>query len=205
MAKSKSSNDKGWQITAYIAIAVIVVSLLVIGMRLTGHVVESSGIVNVSVDPTAAINFTTDFINFGNGSVNAGSASAILQSNDTAAVNGGWNWNVPQNFTLENIGNVNVVLDLKTNKDAAAFIGGTNPEYQYGVNVNESEATSCNTTIIFNQWYTVNNVSSGDTICSNFSFVDAHDQLEISVRLVIPSDSLTGNFTDTFTATATAI
>ena len=203
MAKTKPNNDKGWQITAYIAIAVIVVSLLVIGMRLTGYVVESRGVVNVSIDRTAAINFTTDFINFGNGSVSAGSSSAILESNNTVAIEGGWNWTIPQNFTLVNIGNADVKLDLMTNKDAAAFIGGTSPEYQYSIS--DAESGSCGTSIIFDQWYTVNTVSPGDTVCTSFSFADAHDLIQINVRLVIPSDSSTGNFTDTFTATATAL
>jgi len=204
MAKSKSSNDKGWQITAYIAIAVIVVSLLVIGVRFTGHVVQSTGIVNVSVDPTAAINFTTNFINFGNGSVILGQPYAVLESNVANAVNGSWAYSA-QNFTLENIGNINVSLQLKTNKDAAVFIGGTNPEYQYNVTNTKAESCTGASGVTLTAWNDVNTTDPGTTICPSFGFASAYDQIQIDVRLLIPSDSKTGNFTDTFTVTGTAL
>jgi hypothetical protein len=205
MAKTKIDN-RGWQIVAYVAIAVIFVSLFVIGLRLTGYAIESTGVVNVTINQLASINFTTDFINFGNGSVNGGSSTAILESNDTGAIGGTWNWTAPQHFILENVGNVNVILNLKTDQDAITFLGGTSPAYQYAVR--DSEVASCTTgTINFDQWYDVNaSISgSGTQICNSFTFTDSHDLITIDVKLVIPSDSSAGNLTDIFTATATAL
>jgi len=175
-------------------------------MRLTGYAVEGTGIVNVSVDPTAAINFTTDFINFGNGSVILGLSQALLESDISGAVNGSWAYEV-QHFTLENIGNVNVSLDLKTNQDAATFIGGTNPEYKYNITNSPSNDQSCTgaSGVTLTAWNDVNTTDPGTRICPSFGFASAYDQIQIDVRLLIPSDSKTGNFTDTFTVTGTAL
>ncbi|MFA5258676.1 MAG: hypothetical protein WC402_01265 [Candidatus Pacearchaeota archaeon] len=202
MAKTKNDNN-GWQIVAYVAIAVILVSLLVLGMRLTGYAIESTGIVRVNISSTAAINFTSNLINFGNGTVNPGKPSATLESNATAAVDGDWTWTA-QHFILENVGNTNVALNLKTNQDATGFLGGTSPAYQYSVNDYNTETGSCGTPLVtLEGWNTVSTI--GTDICTSFPFTDANDQIQIDVRLVIPSDASPGELSDTFTATGTAI
>lgn len=193
---AKNNDNEGWQMIAYFAIAVIVVSLFVVGMRLTGFVVDSA-VLNVTVDKTAAINFTSDFINFGNGSVNVGAPSATLESDVANAVGGSWTYGT-QNFVLENIGNINLSLKLKTGKDAAGFLGGTSPEYQY--KVENLDVGSC-TSGLPSGWINVSILDT--TICNNFEFNSSIDTVKINVRLVIPSDSNsgTGAFTDTFTVT----
>ncbi|VVB78290.1 Uncharacterised protein [uncultured archaeon] len=203
---NKNKKIDAWQIVAYIAIIVIIISIVNFGMRLTGHATSTdTAVVNVTVSATAAINFTTDFINFGSGGVSDGSSSAMLESNGTAAVGGSWNWGSAQNFTLENIGNVNVSLDLKTSKTAATFIGGFLPQYNF--TVRDTETGSClqpGTTL--GVWQSVNTTGDGTKICGNFTPEGAHDKITIDVRLVIPSDSFSGNeaLTDTFTAKGTS-
>jgi len=196
---AKDDNMEGGQMIAYIAIAVIAISLFVIGMRFTGYAINSNATVNVTISPLVAINFTYAFINFGAGNVDLGAKNATLESNATSAVNGNWSW-TKQNFTLENIGNLNVSLTLKSGKTAATFIGGTSPSYEYSVT--NAEAGSC--TGLSLGWKTAS--TSDATICTSFKVKDSNDEIRINVKLVIPSDSTsgTGAFTDTFTATGTA-
>lgn len=202
---AKDDNIQGGQMIAYFAIAVIAISLFVIGMRFTGYVVTDTSVLNVTITPTAAINFTSDFINFGAGSVNLGSSSATLDSGQTAAVGGTWTYSA-QHFVLENIGNVNVSLKLKTGKTAAQFLGGTNPSYKYKIVGNEGSGASC-TGGYASSWTEVSTSGSGDTICDAFRVASANDEITIDVQLVVPSDSDsgTGGFTDTFTAEGTSL
>lgn len=190
------------------AIVVIVISLASFGVSLTGHAVET-GTVNVTVESSANINISTDLINFGSGLVNSTyHASATLESNKTSASpNGNWSWSV-SNFTIENIGNVNVTLQLRTNQNSTEYIGGTadgGPLYQYAVY--EVEANSCNVTTgnALKDWYDVNNTSPGTLFCNPFDALDSRDTIQVNIKLKIPSDSNTGELLDTFTATATAL
>lgn len=169
---------------------------------ITGFV-SDTGTINLSVITSADINFTTDNINFSSGQVMTGFTRAQLITTGLNNTNGTWR-NVTQGFILENIGNVNVTLDLASSKTAAQFIGGTSPIYQF--NITNSEPASCfmnQTQVSFNNtWYDFNTTSPGTRVCTNFSYIDTLDQIRIDVRLVIPYDSLTGNLGDIVTATA---
>ena len=193
-----------------LAIAAVIVSAIGAGISynsfsvgekwFTGYVTDT-GTVNLTVITTASINFTTDNINFGVGRVDAGAPNATLVT--TGRNNTGGNWtNVTQGFVLENIGNLNVTISLSTGKNAATFLGGTNPRYQF--NVTNVEIGSCINRSGYNlgQWYDANTTSPGTYICSNFSFSDVRDTIRIDVRLVVPSDSLTGDLGDIVTADA---
>lgn len=180
---------------------------------ITGFVTDVAT-VNLSVITSADINFTIDSINFSSGRVFSGASSATLITSNPALNNTNGTWrNVTQGWVLQNIGNVNVTLYLMSGKTAATFLGGSGPSYQYNVSpINVSGGVvpgnwTC-TNVSSNQFYTwinVNNTlagTSGNYHCSNFSYVDGNDTLRIDLRLVIPSDSLTGNLGDIFTATA---
>ncbi len=186
------------QLIGYIAIMVIIVSLASIGMKITGYATTTdTAVVNVTISTAAAINFTTDFINFGSGSVTAGQTNATVNTEGT--LTGGTGWSGANNLTLENIGNVNVSLGLKSDKLAAAFIGGTNPLFQYKV-INDTEPASC----VGNNATTYKNFTTSDfTVCSNFPFADAYDKITVAIQLVIPYDSLSGTAAQTATVTAT--
>lgn len=189
------------QLIGYVAIAVIIFSLINIGMSLTGRVADT-GVVNVTIETSAAINFTTEFIDFGSGQVDAGQSSATV---DTISVSTNGNWTSPaDNFVIENIGNVNVSLNLSFGKTANQFLGGTSPSYKYNF-TNVSDASCVGGTSSGNTWNTVNTASTGDLLCSVFEFIDTRDDIKIEIQLIIPSDSLTGEQTDTLTATATTI
>ncbi|MFA5258679.1 MAG: hypothetical protein WC979_05080 [Candidatus Pacearchaeota archaeon] len=199
MDKIKKRQDI-WQLTAYFAIIIIIISLFVVGIKLTGHVVNS--VINVSIEQRAYINFTFDEINFGPGSITPGNSNATIDTLGNV-INGNWT-PVFEGFTVENLGNVNVSLDLKTNQNAASFLGGQNPSYLY--NVTNFESGSCIFgTINFGEWYDVNTTEDGTRICSIFQPSDSQDTIRVDVRLVIPADASLGIKSDIFTAIGTAV
>jgi hypothetical protein len=192
MAQNKSIKD--YSILAYFSIAVIVASLFFLGLQFTGYATSTDeAIVNVTISSTTAINFTTDFIDFGSGAVTTGSDNATLDTDGTI-IGGSWGA-VSSNFTLENIGNTNVNLSLRVGKSAQDFIGGNNPSYEYKYANNE--VTSCVNSTTMAVW---TSTSTSDTyLCSFFNALDGNDTINIGVRIVIPSTA-TGAKTDTFTA-----
>lgn len=179
----------------------------------------TSGKINLTVELGVIINFTTDVIDWGTGRVDAGANNATLDTSrstsETKVANGNWTGsfgNRTKGLLLENIGNLNATLYIKTGKNATTFIGGNNPAYELNVTNNESsscgqnESTTGNSSNALNftlgLYYTVNTTGDGARICDWFNFDDTKDQLRIHVFLRVPSDSLTGNLEDIITATA---
>ena len=169
---------------------------------LTGFALTSTGTVNLTIATSAAVNFTTNNINWGSGNLNNGTTQAVLDTSAGTVTNGTWT-PVSQGFKIENYGNVNLSIQFKAGKDAAAFIGGTSPLYQF--NVTNSEANSCtsNVSILFGVW---NNVNTTDTvICNVFNFIDNTDLLEVDIKLAVPYNAKTGALGDIVTVNATAL
>jgi len=195
-----------------IAIIAVAVSLFGLGFTyftldnfrenwLTGYVTQ--GTVNISVSSIASINFSTANINWGSGSVTIGQTSATLDTSSNSVTNGNWT-QVGNGFVIENIGNANVSIELATGEDAAGFIGGTSPSYQY--NVSNVEADSCTAAdVTLATFYDVNKtVGVGTRVCNPLNFIDASDTIRIDLKLVVPYNSKTGVLSDTMTATASA-
>src|SRR3989338_2497240 len=198
-------------------------------MGLTGFATAgntTAGKINLSIEEGLIINFTTDLIEWGQGSVDTGSLNATLDTSrnsaETKVLNGNWsmtngstNFNKTNGLVLQNIGNVNATLYIKTASNAAGFLGGTSPAYQYNVTNNETGSCGQNLTTTGNStnatyfglglYYNVNaTAGDGTRICDWFNFEDEKDALTIHMLLRVPSDSLTGTLEDTVTATAFA-
>lgn len=163
------------------------------------------GEANLTVESAAVINFTTSQINWGSGIVNQGFSYAGLNTFETNNVtNGNWTLQTSGGLRLQNIGNVNVTLNLSGTKTAAQFIGGTSPSYRW--NISNAESNSClNATggtggLALNNFHNVN--TSSALFCGIFQFADVADTIRIDFNLTIPTDSLTGALGDTITATA---
>lgn len=168
---------------------------------LTGRATDS-GTVNLTVQTSALINFTTDNINWGSGLVDAGKTYAVLATNGTVT-DGNWT-SVSDPFIVENIGNVNVTIAISFSNDADDFLGGTSPEYKY--NITNSEAGACDvgaTGFTLGSWV---EASTGSTdVCDSFAFADALDEMQIDIYLKVPSDSLTGSRGSVVTLTYDAV
>jgi hypothetical protein len=163
----------------------------------------SNATINLTVLSTVAINFTTNNINFGTGFVNPGFNNATLDSSGGAVINGqGFTPNTA-GLVLENIGNSNVSLQIKTGKNAAGFFGiATNAAYQY--NVTNVEANSCINATDFDlgTYYDVNTSSDGTLVCSVFPFENSGDSIRIDIKLVVPYNSINGSLSDQIIVTA---
>lgn len=206
--KSQKNNSQ-----ALMLLTVFAVVISMVGAGLTYYTVNQykntwftgfalqSGDINLTVQTAALINFTTDSINWGSGMVNAGQTSATLNT-CCGGINTSGNWTkVTQGFVVENLGNVNLTLNLKTADTAATLLGGTSPDYEY--NVTNVEANSCNgsTGFTLGTFYDVNTTGSGTKVCDLFTSASTRDTIRIDIKLVVPSDSLTGALSDTMTAT----
>ena len=185
-------------ITGYIAIIIIVVSLFFIGMKITGYAVDTA-VVNVTVTTSAAINFTTDFIDFGTGSVNASKAGATINT-EGDVFNGTWA-PLMTPLVLENIGNVNVSLALSSSENASELLQGTNPSFKVKVTDKSGETGACVTpgASDYTELTTVNL-----TVCDSLSFIDSMDEVDINVQFFIPYNTV-GSVTATITATGTPV
>lgn len=198
-----------------VAIAAVFVSLVAAGFtyfsmsnlveRITGY---ATGTVNLSVESTAAINFSTASISWGSGRVNPGASVASLTTFETNNVSGG-NWTLvnPGGLRIENIGNLNVTLNLSGAKTAATLLGGTGPVYKW--NITNVEASSClnatgGTVGMVTPLNVFNDVNTTTVIaCNIFPFVSGSDSIRIDFNLTVPENSLTGSLGDIITATAT--
>ena len=175
------------------------------------------GSVNLTISQLVNINFTQDRVNFGAGFVTPGLAACQLETN-TANPSCGWTYTTPRSaLTLENQGNANVKLNLTNLNYSQSFIGGTNPGYAWSWNDPENDAlqNTCaraapvnviNEDTFVNISATNEVLNSSSQICSMFNASDSNDVINISFRLLIPSDAVaeTGKF-DTWTATVVAV
>ncbi len=222
MADKSSSFDSVIIVFALIA---VVVSLIAAGVtyysvaNLVSRVTTfatSTGEANLTVETLANVNFTTRAISWGSGRVNPASSAAALTTFATDNVTGGnWTLTTAGGLRLENIGNVNVSLNLSVGKNASEFIGGSNPVYEW--NLTAVEANSClnNSGVAggteglrLNRFFQANTTAyqqNGGLGCSVFRFESGNDLLRLDFNLTIPENSQTGALGDVVTATVTAL
>ncbi len=211
MEEKIKNNSKTFVISTVILLVILIFSVgffylsaKTLFSTISGYA-SSTGEANLTVETTVVINFTTARINWGSGRVNSGASSATLNTEATNNVtNGNWTLQNAGGLRVENIGNVNVTLNLSGTKTAAQMIGGTSPAYTWSFT--EPESNSC-----------LNSTGSSQTlpdqvpvyttttlVCGRFRFTDSNDSLRIDFYLTVPSDSFTGALGDTITATAFA-
>lgn len=183
------------------------------GFAVAGNVTQAR--INLTVLTGVVINFTKDYILWENGSVDAGSPHANLTTYAGGGVvlGGWWKGNATSNTTglnIENIGNVNVTIRLKTGKNASEFLGGTGPIYMFNITKNSTtdgclNLTTNPTIITEGLYYNVNKTDPGTLLCSSLSPEDGKDAIHLDFYLMVPSDSYTGSLSDIITATATQL
>mgnify|MGYP003995942149 CR=1 FL=1 len=195
-------------IATYVSLAVIVISLAFIGTELTGHeVATDTGYVNITIESSASINFTTSEINFGSGLVNG--TYAYLQTNGSGTMQ---NWNgsegvVSTGFNITNLGNTNLTLNISSDKNASAFLGGTDPWFYIMVDNRTTVAgASCKSAafaadVAVPVW---GNITTSElVICDVFGYESQQDS--VVVYLGVPNDATPGAQVATITATGTSV
>ena len=182
-------------------------SLVNLAAQISGYA-TSTGQANLTVESQASINFTKSFVNWGSGMLNPGGTAASLTTFETNNVSGGnWTLSGAGGLQIENIGNINISLNLTGAKTAVQFIGGTNSVYKWNITnvevgscINGTAASSGN--LDLNTFHNVNISIGASIVCPTFRFETGNDLIRIDFNLTIPEDSLTGALTDTITATA---
>ena len=138
--------DNLFLIVAIILVGISLFSLFVTIGKFTGYVADT-GTANLTVESQTSVNFSIDVINWGSGRIDVGETSATLDSEGNIT-NGNWTV-VTAGLVLENLGNVNVTIDLKTGEDASEFIGGTSPSYRWKVSNNESASCTAGNELMY--------------------------------------------------------
>jgi len=171
---------------------------------ITGFVTDTAT-VDVTITETTEVNWTTSTIDWGSGTVvyskrcELNSYDASFDSaNCTAA---GFSVDT-DGLVLENTGNKNVSLNISTGKNAADFIGGTSPVYQWNATELEGAATCTGGLDGDSSWQTASTIHT--VVCTNFQCDNDYDTIHFDVKVEIPDDAV-GAKSDTITATAEAI
>jgi len=168
---------------------------------LTGYAFDTAT-ANLTITENIQINFTTDNINWGSGYVTGTNTSATL---NTLGIMNGTGWTpVSAGLILENIGNVNVTLNLSSSANAATFIGGDTitPLFQWDVSEATGNTGACSPGVNISVWTSV--TTTPQIACTNFGATGTMDELEIDLQVVIP-DNAEGTKGATITATASAL
>ena len=200
-------------INILMVVAIIVVTFALVNLiiqfddviELTGFATGTdTGTANVTIMSQASVQFTANTIDWGTGRVNATETSALLVTNGTVK-EGNWT-EVSQGLLLQNDGNTNVSVTL-TSTVANDFIGGLAATNSYQLLVSDTgagEANSCDSEhLIMNTFTEVDGAEQ--SACTNFSYYDAQDLIEIDVLLRIPEDATPGLKSATITASATPL
>jgi len=156
----------------------------------TGSSVE--GLINVTIERAALVNFTIDNIDWGSGYVYANASSASLDTLGNVA-NGTWDV-VGSGFVIENIGNVNLTLNFSSLKNASTFLGGTNPSYKYIISNVEDDACVPPPDFNLDNFYEFPTSGTKIFICDKFQ---PGKNIKFDIGLTIPYNSKVGNLTDT--------
>lgn len=196
-------------------VAIVAVVVAVIGAGITYNSVTTfkqwmtgfattTGEINLTVEESISINFTTDSIEWGSGRVDDGETSATLNTaaGATNVSQGNWTGNTA-GLVVENIGNKDISINLTFGDDADTLLGGTSAINSYQINATDNQGTACTGGVVSAGQF-IDADTTTRLVCANFSFVDSKDELRFDFKLVIPSDSKTGYISDTVTASIQA-
>jgi hypothetical protein len=171
--------------------------IAIIPILLIGAIFGWLDSVTIVIANGTEVSFTTESVSWGTGSVTVGGTTCTLDTEGTTTGCTGFTA-VSAPLVIENTGTTNVTLDLKSNKNADEFIGGTGSTFKWKMTAGEADSCADITPVIYT------NVTKTDTrVCSTFYADDGKDVLEVDLQVVIPSDALATEKSATITATAT--
>ncbi|MBM3229955.1 hypothetical protein FJZ26_05975 [Candidatus Parvarchaeota archaeon] len=161
-----------------------------------------TGTVGITISQTNQMavytsNGTSDSTLVFNSVTPAAGSSITVQTNYTSNMTGS-----ERGYVLENQGNVNISINVTSNKNAAQFIGGTSPAFSmWGEN---NETSSCTSGLVaYGSAFALS--STTNLLCSNLNFVDTSDAIWAYIYATIPSDApVASGTTATITFTSTA-
>jgi len=170
--------------------------------KITGFGTTEYGRVNVSILTLASINLTEASVDFGVGYVTTGyTATELNTSNGTkpASWTESGNTFFPKDLQIENIGTVDVFVNVSSDKDSATMIGGTSPTFRFAPY--DAEAGSCSEGLANETEFAT--AATEYEICKNLTHLSANNLLNVSIIISISEDAPPGNKTAQLTITAT--
>ena len=206
------TDDLSNKTLATLLVAAIVVSLggtwLVLNTEYgaTGFSTDAtSGTAQVTVTGTASLTIVDNLIDFSNGSVTADSAYCEMTSgyNGTTGLRGNCTWVVVSDqFVVENTGNANLSIDIKSDLNETVWLGKSGAETFYAVAWNTSDVVSCVSGGINDTWTELN--TSDGLVCTNMGYGLDDSALQVDLNITIPTGTEPGqkNVTVTFTGTS---
>jgi len=166
--------------------------------KLTGYATyNDTGKAQVIISSSTVLRFIVNTIDFGTGSVNStGYTNCTLYVNGSSGTSinrtaGCINFNTTAGgpLVLENDGTTYINVTINASTNAAEFINGTSPQFQY--QIQENETGSCLSGAAATTWTDV--VKGTVTqICGNMSYIDANDTLRMGILVTIPADAPPG-------------
>lgn len=186
-----------------------------VGGGITGFAVVPNGTASLTIQQTSSIRFSQGTVAFGTGSVNTSGGFTNCSLTTLGYNTGCADFSVVTNgFTVENDGNTNLSVTLRTNLTAANFIGQSSAAFGWNVTANESGScrnTSAAPTAAGAAAVVAPNTSGTDgcgggacgaifeevsttakTVCPRLLFEDTQDALNIDLNITIPESAPTG-------------
>ncbi len=176
---------------------------------ITGMAINTTGSINLTVASTIEVNLTDKIINFGSGYVAGGiNCSVNSEGTSSGACMGSW-LSVIDNLTLENIGNLDVQIDMSVDKNATQLLGTNSVQVtNFSIKVKSPE-NACGGAFNLTSYTTIGeNFKSdpGSKICDSSNKLQSEinsDELEFVVWLNIPENATTGALGARINITAT--
>ena len=195
--------------TYYISMSAVNNKLGSLGFApITGFALIPNATATVTVELFSSIKFTDSSVAFGSGNVNTTGGFTKCALSTVYTPRGCVSFNdVTDGFTIENDGNSNLSVELRSNVTAAQFIGGSSPLFLWNVTVNEAgscvnssgprsavnpnTSTNCATHDVCGADF--ESVStSNKNICPSLLFTDSSDTLDIDINITMSQDAPTG-------------
>jgi hypothetical protein len=176
---------------------------------LTGAAPFQNAQVNVRVAATTSIVLNhAGNVSFGNGSAFGGVVLSTASGFDNPNTFSDPTTAGASDFTIENDGNVDVNVTVNGSAAANFITTGTSPLYNFsGQNHSVAGDNGCFNVSAAAATYTNGKVNSSQirfgvgaanhSICSNLTFVDVNDTVNVTINLFLPTDTEPGNYTDT--------
>ena len=191
---------------------------------ITGFALIPNATATVTVELFSSIKFTDSSVAFGSGNVNTTGGFTKCALSTVYTPRGCVSFNdVTDGFTIENDGNSNLSVELRSNVTAAQFIGGSSPLFLWNVTVNEAgSCVNASGTSFRPRTAVTPNTSancathdacgadfeavstSNKNICPSLLFSDSSDTLDIDINITISEDAPEGAKLAGFIVTGTA-
>lgn len=217
-------------VVAVVAVAIalfgVVVTFMTVGdvLRFAGKASSDTGDVNLSILAYANINFSKNIINWSSGAVITNATGGCTDTNfailETSGVTGTVTcglWRTATGLVLENIGNSNVTVYLRSNNNATDGVAGPfiNSSFaqqsfrKYDWRVVQNETGSCNSTIgpvaYTSVNYTIATGAQGTVICPGLNWDPNANGIRIDFNVTVPTSAPQGAKQSLITAEAFVI